>query len=208
MPKICIQNVLLCSWDCAGHKIFALFGNRPFLWLFIGTVMAYTPRTPSGHHLFPVIEGTVKTCFLIGVWYWLGCCLFPVDWSAGRKMLFFTLFFLNRVVADTELPFSGETRFPIFLMFLIWVRMLGWGWIWIKLVNISDTIYKPPLLFVSGKVIQNFLFYHQSPKICQVGIDANLKPLKCLKDQTEAAIATKPHICQLKTLLRVEKFWW
>ena len=51
-----------------------------------------------------------------------------------------------------------------------------------------------------------FRFYDQSPKICQVGIDANLKPLKCLKDQTEAAIATRPHICQLRTLVRVEKF--
>ena len=43
-------------------------------------------------------------------------------------------------------------------------------------------------------------------KIKKVGIDANLKPLKCLKDQTEAAIANRPHICQLRTLLRVENF--
>ena len=70
----------------------------------------------------------------------------------------------------------------------------------------SDTIYKPPSLYVSGKVlylhrigIVNTLARGLYFLACQVGIDGKLQPLKSLRKQTEAALDPKPHICQLST---------
>ena len=119
--------------------------------------------------------------------------------SLSVSILFFpfvptTIIATGEPVAESDLPFSGDQDAIVQKIVLSE-----------RIKSSSDTIYKPPSLYISGKV----LYLHRigivntldivEDCIPQVGIDEKMKPLKSLKEQTEAALGPKPHICQFFT---------